>query len=133
MEVTRIKSNGRLNAFKERFFLDKKFKAIVIGGVILTLSAMIYFVQGSLSYVSTDDAFIEGHIVSISPKVAAHVVKVAVNDNQEVKAGDLLVELDANDFIVRENIAKADLQAALAETAQAGKDVVRYKNLRESD
>jgi len=64
------------------------------------------------SHESTDDAFIDGHIVEISPRVAGHVTKVYVNDNQEVKEGDLLAELDPRDFQARLDQAKGQLAAA---------------------
>jgi len=62
----------------------------------------------------TDDAFIEGHIIPISSKVAAHVFQVYVTDNQEVAAGDLLVELDPREYAARLGQARATLQAAIA-------------------
>jgi membrane fusion protein, multidrug efflux system len=51
-------------------------------------------------YESTDDAFIDGHIIPISPQVAARVLAVHIADNQAVKAGDVLVELDKTDYQV---------------------------------
>lgn len=70
----------------------------------------------SLSYESTDDAFVEGHIVPVSCRVAGHVAKVHVTDNQWVNQGDLIAELDPRDFEAR----LAAAEAALA-TAQAGR------------
>ena len=54
-----------------------------------------------MGYESTDDAFIEGHVVPISPRVSGHVAKVLVNDNELVEAGQVLVELDPADFQTR--------------------------------
>src|SRR5678815_1154764 len=53
------------------------------------------------SHESTDDAFIDGHIVQISPKASGYVARLYVDDNQFVKIGDLLVELDARDYEAR--------------------------------
>ena len=61
-------------------------------------TAYYFYARG---YESTDDAFIAGHVVPISPRVAGHVAEVYVNDNQGVKKGDLLVTLDPNDFETR--------------------------------
>src|SRR5215469_860846 len=58
--------------------------AIIFGG-----RAYLY----SRAHESTDDAFIDGHIIEISPKVAGHIIKVYVDDNQDVKEGDLLAEI----------------------------------------
>ena len=68
----------------------------------------------ALSYESTDDAFIDGHVVAVSPRVAGHVAKVYVTDNQWVNQGDLLAELDPRDFEARLTAAEATLSAARA-------------------
>ncbi len=63
----------------------------------------------------TDDAFVDGHIVPISPQVSARVAAIHIDDNTAVKAGDLLVELDPTDYQV------AVAQAQGSEAAMAGK------------
>jgi membrane fusion protein (multidrug efflux system) len=56
-----------------------------------------YFVEGRF-LVSTDDAYVGADTVIIAPKVAGYVVDVSVNNNQEVRAGDLLARIDAGDY-----------------------------------
>ena len=75
----------------------------------------------------TDDAFIEGHIIQISSRVPGRVLKVHVRDNQDVKAGDLLVEIDPRDFQVRLAQARAGLAATEAQkkTAETNVALVR--------
>jgi membrane fusion protein (multidrug efflux system) len=75
----------------------------------------------------TDDAFIEGHIIQVSSRVPGRVLKVHVRDNQDVKAGDLLVEIDPRDFQVRLAQAQAGLEAAEAQkkTAETNVALVR--------
>ena len=68
---------------------------------------------------STDDAQIDGHIDPISSRVSGTVLKVYFDDNQQVKAGDLLVELDPKDYEVALARAKADLANAEANAAAA--------------
>jgi membrane fusion protein (multidrug efflux system) len=51
-------------------------------------------------YEGTDDAFIDGHVIPISPQIAARVLVVHMVDNQTVKAGDVLIELDKTDYQV---------------------------------
>jgi membrane fusion protein (multidrug efflux system) len=68
---------------------------------------------------STDDAFVDGHIVQISPKVSGYVAKIYVRDNQEVKEGDLIAEIDARDFEARLEQAKAALAAGSARLQEA--------------
>jgi membrane fusion protein (multidrug efflux system) len=71
----------------------------------------------------TDDAFIEGRIIQISPKVAGHVLRVDVIDNQEVHQGDLLLEIDPRDYTSRLKQARAVLQAALTKQQEAQSSV----------
>src|SRR5208282_3234526 len=71
---------------------------------------------------STDDAFIDGHIVPVSAKVAGRVQSVYVVDNQSVGKGDLAVELDPLDFeaATRQRTAAMESSQAQAAAAQAG-------------
>ncbi|MFB2550261.1 HlyD family secretion protein [Ensifer soli] len=59
--------------------------------------------------VSTDDAYIEGDIASISPKVSGYVAKIDVVANQPVKAGDPLITLDDGDYRIAAEQAKAQI------------------------
>ncbi|HTS81941.1 MAG TPA: HlyD family secretion protein [Myxococcaceae bacterium] len=68
---------------------------------------------------STDDAQIEGRVVSVSPRVSGQVEKVLVVDNQSVKQGDLLVQLDTRDLDAKLSSARADLESARAGLASA--------------
>ena len=68
---------------------------------------------------STDDSFIESHVIQISPQIAERVEKVAVEDNQIVEKGALLVELDAQNEVVLLETAKANLASAEAKLVQA--------------
>jgi len=68
---------------------------------------------------STDDAFIEAHVMQISPKISEKVVRVLVEDNQMVKKGDLLVELDPRDTQALVNQAKANVDSSEAKLAEA--------------
>jgi membrane fusion protein, multidrug efflux system len=63
---------------------------------------------------STDDAQVEGRLLNVSARVSGQVLRVHVEDNQRVEAGDLLVELDPADYAARVDVAKADLAAARA-------------------
>ena len=72
---------------------------------------------------STDDAQIDGHIDPISARVSGTVLRVYYDDNQQVKAGDLLVDLDPRDYEVAVQRAKAELATAEANAAAAGVNV----------
>ncbi len=99
-----------------------------------------------LLYVTTDDAFIEGHIISISPKASGFISQVPVKDNQEVKKGDLLVSIDPRDYQAKVSSyeaallvakaeaekAKAGISVAKAQSDRAEADLNRYENLTDS-
>src|SRR5262249_56722502 len=68
---------------------------------------------------STDDAQIEGHVVSVAARVPGQVKSVRVKDNQLVEAGDVLVEIDDADYAARLAGARADLASAQAALASA--------------
>ena len=73
----------------------------------------------SFTHESTDDAFIDVHFVSVAPKIAGRVAVVHVDDNQLVKKGDVLVEIDPRDFQVALGQAKANLAKDKAAQIQA--------------
>jgi membrane fusion protein (multidrug efflux system) len=68
---------------------------------------------------NTDDAQINGHLIQISSRIAGQVAKVYVDENQVVKAGDLIAELDPKDYQVAVENAEAALASARANAAAA--------------
>ena len=88
--------------------------ALMGAAAVAAAAVGIHYYIHSLSYESTDDAFIDGHVVPVSSRVSGHVAKVCVDDNQLVEKGDLLVELDPADFQTRLAGAEAALQTAQA-------------------
>jgi membrane fusion protein (multidrug efflux system) len=69
--------------------------------------------------VSSDDAEVDGHIDAVAPKISGNVVEVLVDDNQEVKAGQVLVRIDPRDFQAKVDIAKAELEHAESQLRSA--------------
>jgi membrane fusion protein (multidrug efflux system) len=69
---------------------------------------------------STDNAQVDGHIVPVLAKVGGYVTKVVVEDNQRVKEGDLLVQIDSTEYVVRYEQAQAELAAAQASAGGSG-------------
>ncbi len=72
---------------------------------------------------TTDDAFIESNVVQISPHVGGYVTRVLVTDNQWVKAGDVLAEIDARDYEIRVKQAEAALAVSVARHGAAEQDL----------
>jgi len=89
--------------------------------VILLVAFFVY--RYVSSYESTDDAQVDGHINSISTRIAGNVVKLNVQDNQYVEAGTVLLEIDPADYQVAYQRAKADFEDAQAAAAGAGVNV----------
>lgn len=83
-------------------------------GMVLVVVAFwgIYEVVHSYYYQSTDDAFIEGHVATIGTKLSNTVEKVLIDDNYEVKKGDLLVQIDPRDYDVQLSEAQANFTKA---------------------
>lgn len=102
-----------------------------------------FFVLDAMKYQSTDDAYVETTTVSVSPRVAGQIAKVLIEDNQPVKAGDVIAIIDQEDYKVKldqanaayekallnQQNAHATLNAANSEIELAKKDVERYENL----
>ena len=97
-----------------------KLPVIIIGSVLLIagIGGLIYWLHAR-QFESTDDAFIDGDVVQISPKIAAYVTKVYVKSNQQVHKGDLLLELNTQDYEARLEQAKAQLRTAEAQKNQS--------------
>src|ERR1700757_4182874 len=89
--------------------------ALAIAGIGSGAFAMFH----SFTHETTDDAFIDVHFVSVAPKIAGRVAVVNVDDNQLVKKGDVLVEIDPRDFQIALAQAKANLAKDKATQIQA--------------
>ena len=96
--------------------------AFLIGASLILLLAILFGVRYwayARSHETTDDAFIDGDIVQVSPKVSGYVTKIYVKANQDVKAGDLLLEIDDRDLQAKVDQAKAAFNAGMAQQKQA--------------
>ncbi len=122
-DKTEIEKEAKIRLKRRRPKHTKK-RIIVptITAVILVIIGMVSVIHSTF-FQSTDDAFIEGRLISVAPRISAPVVNLLVDDNQEVKAGDLLVELDSNDFKTALAQAEAKLAEAKAELNITGKKV----------
>ena len=89
--------------------------ALIIGGVLYWLHAR--------HFESTDDAFIDGHLSQMASQVSGRVLRLAVDDNQLVKKGQVLIEIDARDYDVKLDQARAQKANAQAQLEQARANV----------
>ena len=80
----------------------KKLGVFVLAVVIVIGGATLFFyLRYKATHITTDDAFIDGHIHTIASKVKGTVKRIYVKDNQAVKKGDMLLEIDPADYEVR--------------------------------
>lgn len=136
-------------------------RGVIIGGalaliVVVVLGALWWWHESGIE--TTDDAFLEAHIVDVSPQIAGEVTQVLVDDNQPVHAGQPLVEIDPAQYrlavqqalaaeqqaqtalgqatasvaVAQASLAqaRADLVSANATAIRAQQDLKRYQSLR---
>ncbi len=96
--------------------------AILIACAALALG--IPWIRHSLHTATTDDAYVNSYVTFVAPRVAGQVSRVLVEDNNRVKKGDVLVELDSEPYLVK----LAEEEAAL-NTAEADSEVVKANTL----
>lgn len=125
---------------KEAKKINKKALIIGAGALVCVLG---FFIAHNLKFQSTDDAYVEAHMIQIAPKVSGQITEVFIEDNQKVKEGDVVAIIDHADYQVRFNQADAQYQKALlaqkvaqanfgavnSEIALAKKDLERYEKL----
>src|SRR4051812_11216864 len=106
----------------------------VVGIIFLVAIAAvgIPWLRESLTTVSTDDAYVNGHVTFVAPRVSGQVKRVLVDDNNSVRKGDLLVELDPEPFQVQVDIAQATVTAAQADLVAAQASVRGLEGLTRS-
>ena len=101
------------------------------GAILLAvgLFVVIDYVVEFMTHESTDDAFIAGHIVGVSPRISGQVLKVNVLDNQLVHSNDVLVEIDPADYAmtVSQKAAAAESQEANYKTMVAAYQLMSAK------
>ena len=140
------------------FYRTRAFRIFIGVLLVLAVAGTIYWLHAR-HFESTDDAFIDGHIIPIGPQVPALVAAVHIEDNQLVHKGDLLIELDPTDYQValaqaqgaeasakgkleqaRTGVAtaesavteaQAELESAQVNSDNASRDLQRYQGLDE--
>jgi membrane fusion protein (multidrug efflux system) len=119
--------------------------AIAGAALVLVVAAVIWWLIAR-QYEDTDDAFIDTHIVHIAPQIAGRILAVHVNDNQTVRPGTPLVDIDARDedaklaqalaqrvqAVTQVTQARANEQQADAQVVNASRDLARYRELEAS-
>jgi membrane fusion protein (multidrug efflux system) len=107
---------------------DKRNK-ILRGLLAVAVLAAGYFIYQAYRYEGTDDAYVQGHAVMLAPRIGGAVVKVLVKENEKVKAGQVLAQLDDQDYSTSYSQAIADQASVQADLEQAAQDYQRYTKL----
>jgi len=103
----------------------------LLAGAVIAASAatVLWRIYMPTSNVWTNDAYVRVHYATIAPRVAGQITSVAVDNNQMVKAGDLLVQLDDRDFRAALDTAQATLMRDRAAAANAAANINRQTAL----
>ena len=90
---------------------------VIVSGTV-ALGGLLFvglgYLAESLTHETTDDAFLDGNVIAVAPKVSGQVKQVRVTDNQSVRAGELLLEIDPRDLQVALDQKQAAVTAAQA-------------------
>ena len=101
-------------------------RLLLLGGTVLVVAvAGLFFYYHNRE--TTDDAQVDGHITPVASKIYGRVAEVLVQDNEQVKAGQVLVKIDPRDYQASLDQAKAALALAESEARSAGVDVPRTR------
>ncbi|WP_325949087.1 HlyD family secretion protein [Pseudomonas putida] len=99
--------------------------SLLAAAVALCVLYAGYRITSPSALQTTDDAYVRADSVMVAPRVSGQIAKVLVEDNQEVKAGQLLAELDDQDFVAARAAAAANLLSAQAEVLNLTASVAR--------
>lgn len=119
---------------------------VIITAVVAAIAATAVFIINGMKYQSTDDAYVEAHMVQVAPKVAGQITELYIQDNQKINEGDIVAKIDDEDYIIKFNqadaeykkalatqkVALANLSAANSEIELAETDLKRYEKLYQS-
>ena len=107
-----VKEDG--NSKRKKIIAAIVFACIGVAGLI----SISFYIHYKASHITTDDAFIDGHIHSIAAKIPGTVKAVFVEANQAVKKGEMLVEIDPADYDVRAGETASSLSAEQSKKAE---------------
>lgn len=130
-----MSSEDTKSKFKKRFLIP----VIIVIVAILSIAGVI----NAGNYESTEDAYVETHTVQVAPKVSGQIIGMYVTDNQQVKEGDLVAQIDPVDYqaklaeisakyestLLKQKGAKATFEAMNSQIALAKRNLDRYTQL----
>jgi membrane fusion protein, multidrug efflux system len=112
------------NSTPEKLLSPKLRRGLIVGGIVVAIIAVALFLYLH-NRESTDDAQVDGHITPVASKIYGRISKVLVTDNEAVKAGQLLAQIDAGDYKAAADQTAAALSLAESDARSAGVDIPR--------
>jgi membrane fusion protein (multidrug efflux system) len=112
---------GRVRARLAGILASRKtlLRTALVSGGLIVIFVIIPRIFHALHTISTDDAYVNNYITFVAPRVPGQVLRVLVDDNNRVKKGDVLVELDPEPFRVQVAIKQAAVDTAQANVVVA--------------
>ncbi len=124
------KSSGDAASKDSENATRSKRPLIIVSIVVLAIGIVGFlFWFAHRNQVSTDDAYTDGNTVSVVPKVSGYLANLSVDDNSHVRKGDVLLRIDARDFLTAQAQARAQLSLAQAQLMSA-KDTLRIAHVQ---
>jgi len=119
-----VQSVTEVGALRKQAALSKNRRLLVIGGIAtVVILAVLFDILIQAGVESTDDAQIDADVVVLALRVAGQVTAVPIAENQAVRRGDLILQLDQRDYQARLARAVADLDSARAQADAADSQV----------
>ena len=103
---------------------------LVLAIALATGGAGVVYLHSSKGSAVTDNAYLKADVTYVAPRVKGHVAQVLVADNQAVRAGEVLVRLDPDEYAARVAAAQGDLALAEANVAQSQAALIRLGSER---
>lgn len=142
-ETNNMQNEAEDKEAKKRIGMRRRYMVIIL--IVLGIIGGLY-AHNAAKYQSTDDAYVEAHMIQIAPKVTGQIVELYVEDNQKIKEGDVVAVIDQDDYKIKfeqadaeyqkelanQKVATANLAAVKSEIEVAKKDLERYKKLYNS-
>jgi membrane fusion protein, multidrug efflux system len=117
-QETKVNNNSR-----------KKLGVVVLAVIMIIGAVSLFFYLGyKATHITTDDAYVDGSIHTIASKITGTVTNIYVKDNQSVKKGDLLLEIDQADYRVKVNEASSGVGAEKAKLVEIGARIEVSRN-----
>ena len=118
---------------KQPFWKRPILMAVICGAALLLVVTGVVIWLAERNYEHTDDAFIDGHIVHVAPRVAGRVLRLNVNDNQQVTADTVVIDIDPAPFQAQLDNAQAMLAQSQSKVSQAQADLtVQQSNVEQA-